>query len=452
MNEVIEQVDVHSTTEAINLLIGSGEQQKIEGLLSDLHAGEVATVIESLPNEQRQIIWPYVPADKHADILAEVGDEVLLSIVEEMGSEELVTAASNMESNDLALIIEELPADLGNEIKASLDEDILERLETNLTFEEGTAGRLMSADFITVRSNVSVSAVGRYLRLRKTLPENTDCLMVIDREGYYLGKLPLQNLLTADEDAKVEDVMQLDEKAVSALMEEHELANHFEDRDLLSVAVVDDHQLLLGRITVDDVLDILREQATHAVMSGTGLDDDVDLFAPVKKSVRTRSLWLGINLATALLASWVIGIFEATIEQVVALAVLMPIVASMGGIAGSQTLALIMRGQALNQISHTNQLWLLKKEISIGLLNGAVWAVVIAVVAGLWFKSLPIGLIIGVAIVVNLVAAAFAGFAVPMSLKKLGVDPAISAAVVLTTVTDVVGFFAFLGLATVFLV
>jgi len=200
------------------------------------------------------------------------------------------------------------------------------------------------------------------------------------------------------------------------------------------------------------VLDIMREQATHAVMSGSGLDDEADLFAPVKESVRSRSLWLGINLATAFLASWVIGLFEATLQQIVALAVLMPIVASMGGIAGSQTLALMMRGLALKQISRSNRFWLLKKELSIGLLNGAVWALVIALIAGIWFHSLVIGFIIGVAIVVNLVVAALAGFIVPVTLERMGIDPAISAPVVLTTVTDVVGFFAFLGLATVMLI
>jgi len=450
----MEMNEMHDPANAIESVLRLIEQEKIEDIsavLDELYPAEIANVIEAMPIASRQIAWAQVPTEMHADVLSEISDEAMLSIVSEMPTEELIAAAANMESNDLAEIMEELSEELGEEIKSALSEDILERLETNLTFEEGTAGRLMSSDFITVRGDVSVLAVIRYLRLRDTLPENTDCLMVINRSGTYLGKLPLQNILMADEDADVESIMQTDDKAVQSDMEERELAIHFEDRDILSVAVVNAEQKLIGRITVDDVLDIIREEANRAVMSGSGLDDEADLFAPVKRSVRSRSLWLGINLATAFLASWVIGLFEATIEQVVALAVLMPVVASMGGIAGSQTLALIMRGQALNQISRSNSLWLMKKEVMIGLYNGLLWSVVIAVVTAIWFKSVYIGLIIGMAIIITLIAAAFSGFAIPVLLKKIGVDPALSGAVILTTVTDVVGFMSFLGLATLFL-
>jgi len=447
------QPTIANALEQLHQLLETGNTDSdIADLLAALHASEVAAILESLPPEKRDYVWACVHDSMHGDVLAELGEGVLLDIVREMSDSELVAAAQNMDTDDLAEVIEDLPETLGDTIKSALSAEILDRLETNLTFDDGTAGRLISGDIISVRADISIETVRRFLHRRKDLPENTDGLFVIDRDGIYLGKLPLQNILTADDDDLVAAVMHAGAMAVQAIMPENDLAIYFEDRDLLSVAVVDETGKLLGRITVDDVVDILREQANHAVMSAAGLEDETDLFAPVRESVRSRSIWLGINLVTAFLASWVIGLFEVTLEKVVALAVLMPIVASMGGIAGSQTLALIMRGMALNQVSRSNQLWLLKKEVSIGLMNGLLWAVVIAIVAGSWFQSPMIGLIIGIAIIINLVAAAFAGFAVPVTLKRMGIDPAISAPVVLTTVTDVVGFFAFLGLATVLLV
>jgi len=301
------------------------------------------------------------------------------------------------------------------------------------------------------RADTSLDVVLRYLRRRGEIPETTDTLFVVDREGHYLGQLPLTTLLTSDPGKMVEDVMEQDEEAIPATMPAREVANRFEQRDLISAPVVDEHNILLGRITIDDVVDVIRDDAEHSLMSMAGLNEDVDLFSPVLTSTRRRAVWLGINLITALMAAWVIGLFEGTIQKFVALAVLMPIVASMGGIAGSQTLTLVIRGIALGQISGSNARRLLSKEIWVSIWNGLIWAVVLAVIADIWFDDYRLGLIIAAAIIISLLVAAIAGASIPLLLRKLGADPALGGGVVLTTVTDVVGFFAFLCLATIFL-
>jgi magnesium transporter len=309
----------------------------------------------------------------------------------------------------------------------------------------------MNLDTVVVRTDTTLDVVLRYLRRRGEIPETTDALFVVEREGHYLGYLTLITLLTSDPDQLVGDVMERDEEAIPATMPAREVANRFEQRDLISAPVVDEHNILLGRITIDDVVDVIRDDAEHSLMSMAGLNEEVDIFAPVLTSTRRRAVWLGINLITALLAAWVIGLFEGTIQKFVALAVLMPIVASMGGIAGSQTLTLVIRGIALGQISGSNARRLLSKEIWVSIWNGLIWAIVLAAIADLWFDDYRLGLIIAAAIIINLLVAAIAGATIPLLLRRLGADPALGGGVVLTTVTDVVGFFAFLGLATVFL-
>jgi magnesium transporter len=309
----------------------------------------------------------------------------------------------------------------------------------------------MDVDVVTVRADVDVEVVLRYLRRRGAVLVKTDSLIVVDRENVYLGILPLATLVTASPDALVGDIMEIDADGIQASTDTASVAIQFEQRDLLSAAVVDSSGILLGRITVDDVIDVIREQSAHTYMSAAGLDEEDDIFAPVLDSTKRRSMWLGINLATAFLAAWVIGRFEATIEQLVALAILMPVVASMGGVAGSQTLTIVIRGLALGQIGSANARLLLYQELAIGLLNGVLWALVVALIGGLWFQDVWLGAVIGVAVVVNLVVAAFAGAVIPLILRRINVDPALAGGVVLTTVTDVVGFVAFLGLATLFL-
>ena len=325
------------------------------------------------------------------------------------------------------------------------------RLSSGLAYPEDTAGGLMNIDTVTVRPDVTLDVVVRYLRMRGELPERTDCLFVVDRSDRYLGALPLTRLLTADPERVVSGEMDPAVTPIPPEMAAAEVAALFESRDLLSAAVVSAEGKLLGRITVDDVVDVVREQAGHPSLAAAGLEDEEDLFAGVRKSARRRALWLGINLVTALFAAWVVGIFETTIEQVVALAVLMPVVASMGGIAGTQTATLIIRAIALGQVQASNARWLFFKELGVGALNGLAWAAVIALATRLWFGSWDVAAVIFVAIVINLVAAAMAGVLIPMTLRRLRVDPALAGGVILTTVTDVVGFAALLGLGALFL-
>jgi len=336
------------------------------------------------------------------------------------------------------------------ELLQIMDQQNRTRIEKVLAYPEDTAGGLMNTDTVTIRPDISVETVLRYLRRHQEIPETTDTLFVVSRKDAYIGVLPLTRLLTADPDMLVREIMQTDVEPIPADLPDEEVARRFEQLDLVSAPVVNEEGRLLGRITIDDVVDVIREDADHSLMSMAGLDDDEDTFAPILKTARRRAIWLGINLLTALAASAVIGLFEATIDKVVALAVLMPIVASMGGIAGSQTLTLVIRGQALGLIERSNLGWLFNRELIVGLLNGVVWALIVGVVALLWFRDLTVGIVIALALVINLLAGAIAGTLLPTMLKSMGIDPALAGGVLLTTITDVVGFFAFLGLATLF--
>lgn len=430
----------------------SGRTEDLAESITGMHAAEVANLLEAMPPEQRTAVWDAVPLEHEGDVLAHLHETARTSVIAMMEDAQLVAAAESMEVQDLADVIEELPEDLTGSILDSLDDDHRRRLEAVLTFEEGTAGRLMNTDVVSVRPSVTLSVVLRWLRRHSQMPSHTDALMVVDGDGIYLGKLTMESIVTGDPDALVESVMQSAAEVVSASASEHEVARLFERRDLISVAVLDHGSRLLGRITVDDVVGIIRAEADQVLMKSAGLDSEEDLFAPVLPSARRRGLWLGINLVTVFMAAAVIGLFEEALDKIVALAVLMPVVASMGGIAGSQTLTLMIRGLALDQISKGNLRWLALKEVGVGVLNGAAWALVVGVVAYLWFRELGISLIISTAMVTNLLAAAVAGVWVPMILQRMKIDPALSGAVVLTTVTDIIGFLSFLGLASLFLI
>jgi magnesium transporter len=337
---------------------------------------------------------------------------------------------------------------LADEVLLSMDEQNRQRIASVLTYPSDTAGGLMNVDAITVRSDVSVDVVLRYLRRMAQLPENTDQLMVVDRNNLFLGVITLTNLVSAQPEQSVRDRMSTDLRPIPADTPARDVATLFEQRDLISAPVIDESGKLLGRITIDDVVDVIREEIGRSLLSRAGLDEEHDIFAPLFVTVRQRTLWLAVNLSTAFLAAWVIGRFEATIEQLVALAVLMPVVASMGGIAGSQTLTLVVRGIALGQVGAANARAVLHREAAVGLINGFLWAAVVALVASAWFQSVDLGLVIAAAMIINLFTAGFAGAAIPLVLKWLRVDPALAGGVILTTVTDVVGFFVFLGLAT----
>ncbi len=368
-----------------------------------------------------------------------------------METDQLVAITGGLDTDDLADLLHDLPGAVIHELLYSMDKQNRHRLEAALSYPEDTAGGLMDMDVVTVRANVSLDVVLRYLRLRGEIPDLTDSLIVVDRFDHYQGLLPLATLLTSDPDASVAEVMDAEVDGIPATMEDDAVARMFEDRDLVSAPVIDSDGKLLGRVTIDDVVDVIRDEADHSLMSMAGLDEESDIFAPAILSARRRSVWLGINLATAFLASWVIGLYEGTLEKVVALAVLMPIVASMGGIAGSQTLTIMIRGLALGQVGPSNSRSLMYKEILVSLMNSAIWSLVVAVIAMSWFQNTRIGVIIGAALAINLVCAALAGFSIPLALKRLGIDPALAGTVLLTTITDVVGFMAFLSLGTWYL-
>lgn len=419
--------------------------------LKELHAADISSLLQSLPPEQRKHLWSLVPVEITGETLTYLGEEVRGSIIDKMEQSDVIAATETMDVEDLADVMDELSGDISDAVLESLDKDRLHRLQATLSFNEGSAGRLMSEDVISVRSDVGMAVVFRYLRRLKPLPLHTDALMVTDSDGHYLGKLLLSDAISESPETLVSDIMHEASDYILADTSDHDVAVLFERRDLISVAVVDETNMLLGRITIDNVINIIRAEADKALLASGGLDEQEDLFAPVLPSAKRRAVWLGINLITVFMAAAVIGQFEAVLDKFVALAVLMPIVASMGGIAGSQTLTLTIRGMALGHLSITNLRWLSKKEVSVGLLNGVVWSIIVAVATYAWFENVGIALIIAAAMILNLIAASISGVIVPFALNRLGFDPALSGAVVLTTVTDIVGFLSFLGLASLFL-
>lgn len=433
-------------------ILQGGSGQHAARLLNSLTPGEIAHLLESMPQPGREILWEIVAPEKEGEVLVELSEEVRLDLVSRMDRDELLSLSEGLDMDDLADLVQELPHTITRQILESLDVQNRQRLEAVLSYPEDTAGGLMNPDSITVRPEVTLDVVMRYLRrIKDRVTLSTDSLIVVNREGKYLGMLALPTLVTRDPEETVAEVMSLDVNPMRPDLEEKQVASRFEQHDLLSAPVVDEQGYLLGHITVDDVVDVIREEGEHQFMGRAGLSEDEDMFAPVLLTTRRRALWLGINLITAFLASWVIGLFEDTIQQVVALAVLMPIVASMGGIAGTQTLTLTIRGLALGQLSGQNTKWLLMRELAVGSLNGVIWALVVAAIATLWFGEISIGILIAAAIVINVISAACSGALLPMLLDKAGIDPALAGGVLLTTVTDIVGFMAFLGLATIFL-
>lgn len=443
--------DRGSRLAAIQAALAAGRLRGADRMVDAMHPAETALLLESLPPAQRALVWELVDAGVQGDVLVELSEEVRSELLSEMQPHELVAAAEGLAVDDLADLLAELPEAVTRQVLKSMDQQDRDRLSAVLAFPEDSAGGLMNTDTVTVRPDVPIEVVLRYLRMRGELPERTDCLFVVDRNDRYLGALPVARLLTVDPDRIVSSEMDPEVAPILPAAPASEVARLFETRDLLSAAVVADDGRLLGRITVDDVVDVVREQAEHPALAAAGLEDEDDVFAGVRKSARRRALWLGINLLTALLASWVVGLFEATIEKVVALAVLMPVVASMGGIAGTQTVTLIIRGIALGQVQPSNARWLFFKELSVGALNGLVWAAAVAIATWLWFGTWDVAAVIFVAIVINLVAASIAGVLIPLTLKRMRIDPALAGGVILTTVTDVVGFAALLGLGALFL-
>jgi len=443
--------DRSSRLAAIQAALAAGRLRGADRMVDAMHPAEVALLLESLPPAQRALVWEFVDGESQGDVLVELSEEVRSALLAEMQPDELVAATEGLAVDDLADLLAELPEAVTRQVLRSMDQQDRDRLSTVLAFPEDTAGGLMNTDTVTVRPDVPLEVVLRYLRMRGGLPERTDCLFVVDRNDRYLGALPIARLLTVDPEHIVTAEMDPEVAPILPSTPAAEVARLFAARDLLSAAVVAEDGRLLGRITVDDIVDVVREQAEHPALAAAGLEDEDDVFAGVRKSARRRALWLGINLLTALLASWVVGLFEATIEKVVALAVLMQVVASMGGIAGTQTVTLIIRGIALGHVQPSNARWLFFKELGVGALNGFVWAAAVAVATWLWFGTWDVAAVIFVAIVINLVAASLAGVLIPLTLQRMRIDPALAGGVILTTVTDIVGFAALLGLGAIFL-
>ena len=453
MSDAITEIAVESNQailERINLALSQGAIARARQLINeDLAAPDIAHLLSSVPPKQRTILWNLVEAEElAADVLAYLGEEERSEIVARLEPEELANLIESFEFDDKVDLLQELPESVIEEVLLSMDSQDRQRVEDVLSYDEDSAGGLMNTDVVTVRPDITVDVVLRYIRRYRELPPMTDNLWVVNRRDEFIGQVPISKILISDHNTTIREIMQTEVEPLIVSTHEDEVAQRFERLDLVSAPVVSESGKLLGRITIDDVVDVIRASADHSLMSQAGLDEDEDIFAPLVRTVKRRSVWLGINLLTAFLASGVIGMFEATLQQVVALAILMPVVASMGGIAGTQALTIVIRGMALGRVGSANIRALVSREVLIGTANGLFWSLVVGFAAFLWFGDFTLGYVIALAIIVNLIVAAVVGTLLPGYLKSLQIDPALAGGVVLTTVTDVVGFFCFLGIAT----
>ncbi|MBB1313153.1 MULTISPECIES: magnesium transporter [Aliivibrio] len=449
MQELQDFDQTHQTLQEVSNALDSGMFVHVRRLLQDMEPEDIAHLLEASPRKSRNVLWQLTDPEDYGEILDELSEDVKDGIVSRMNPESIAEATEGMETDDVAYVLRSLPNDLSREILSQMDTVDRFRVETALSYPEDTAGGMMNTDFITIRADVEIDVVLRYLRMKGDLPESTDALYVLDEESRLIGHLSLTTLLTTQQDTLVSDVMSDADEAIPVNTDDGEVANLFERRNWVSAPVVDENHLLLGRITIDDVVDVIREDAEHSMMSMAGMDDEEDTFAPVVKSARRRSVWLGMNVLAALAAASVSNMFEATLAQMASIAVLMTIVPSMGGVAGNQTVALVIRGLAVGHIGDSNQKELLMKEAGIGLLNGILWASIIGGIVMVWKGDMMLGAIISAAMLVNLTVAGIAGVSIPLILKKMNIDPALAGGMALTTITDIIGLFAFLGLATI---
>ncbi|MGK0373921.1 MAG: magnesium transporter [Arenicella sp.] len=445
---------MHQTTPQItNIveLLNANDSAAVAALFAEAHPADIADALEQLTPVNRPLAWVHVPIEVKGEVLTELSEGVFKNLAHDLDNRELVNAIKALDIDELADLIPDLPEALLADVLFEVDTQTRANLGEVLSYPEDSAGGLMNLDATVVRDNLSLDVVLHYLRLKTELPEHTDTIYLVDRQNRLTGILPIDRLITRPgKDLALTHIID-NPVSFQCLDDEEDVAKAFADYDLSSAPVVDKNNALLGRITIDDVVDVIRDQAEHDFMAAAGLKEDEDIFAPVAKTSRNRTVWLAVNLVTALLGSWVIGLFEGSIQQLVALAVLMPIVASMGGNAGTQTLTVVIRGMSVGTISRGNMMTVLKKETMVGVLNGLIWAIVIAFIATLWFQNIFLGLVIAAAMIANLVMGAIAGVCIPIFLDKMKIDPALAGGVALTTVTDVVGYFSVLGLATVLL-
>ena len=450
MSETIENVLHKDHVLELTRALDSGSAFEVRQLLNTLPAAGIAHLLESTPPKARNVLWQLVEHESEGAVLQYLNEDIQSEILKELNAEEVAALTEGLETDDQADILQQLPEQVTTKILQSMDDQDRLRLEKVLSYPEDTAGGLMNTDSITVRPNHTIDVVLRYLRRHDTLPEMTDNVLVVNRDDVFVGILPLRTVLVSGPGTNVYEVMDTEIDAIPVDMKATQVAQLFEQHDWVSAPVIDHDGRLVGRITIDDIVDVIRDSTEHSLMSMAGLDEEDDTFAPVIKTARRRAVWLGVNLMTAIVASIVIFMFQDTLDAVVYLAVLMPIVANMGGVAGSQTLTLMVRSLALGHISPANSRWLLARELGVAILNGLLWALIMSIVAYVWYGELLLSYIIAAAMIINLLTAALAGAYLPLFLSRINIDPALAGSVALTTVTDSVGFFAFLGLAQIF--
>ncbi|MFV3333476.1 magnesium transporter [Pseudomonas sp. NY15437] len=463
LNQVVDLLHKHKLVEdlthrqegqhhdLVENLVHRQNLAELQRKLDELHPADIAHILESLPLDDRLTVWQLVKAERDGDILLEVSDSVRETLIADMDDHEILAAAREMDADELADLAPELPRDVVHELMETLDQQQRERVRSALSYEEDQVGALMDFEMVTIRDDVSLEVVLRYLRRLKELPGHTDKLFVVDYDGVLKGVLPIKRLLVNDPDKDVAEVMATDPVTFSPDEDGYDAAQAFERYDLISAPVVDKNGKLIGRLTIDEMVDLIREESESEVLNMAGLREEEDIFASVWKSVGNRWAWLATNLVTAFIASRVIGLFEGSIEKLVALAALMPIVAGIGGNSGNQTITMIVRAMALDQIQVSSANRLLRKELGVALVNGLIWGGVIGLVAFYLYGNWELGAVMTGAMTLNLLLAALMGVLIPMTLLRLGRDPAMGSSVMITAMTDSGGFFIFLGLATLFL-
>ena len=423
---------------------------QIRRMLNKMNASEIAHMLESSPPKQRNLLFSLLQTEEEGDVLFELGEEIQQDLMSNISDEELAEAVKELELDEIVDILQNLPEERMRMILSSMSQVDRKRIEIGLTFSENTAGGLLNTDVISVRPDNSIDLVMSYLRDQKKLPDNTDKIFVINDDNEYLGELSIGEIVTKEPKMIVREIMQTESPALNVNMEDKEVATIFERNDLVSSAVVDDQGKLLGRITIDDVVDVIREDADQNLLGMAGVAEDT--FAPPGRAAKSRVFWLSMNLITAFIAASTINLFQDVIDKVVYLAVLMPIVASMGGVAATQTLTIVLRGLTLDQINTSNIGWLFKRELAVSIINGIVLSILVGFSTFFWFGDKILAILISCALVINLISSVIAGILVPLVLRKINQDPAIGGSVVVTTVTDVIGFISFLGLATIYLI
>jgi len=422
---------------------------QIRRLLSNMSPSEIAHALESSPPKQRNILFSLLKTEEEGDVLFELGEEIQQDLISNISNEELSEAVKELELDEIVDILQKLPEERMKKILSNMSRVDRSRIEMGLTFPENTAGGLLNTDVISVRPNNSIKEVLGYLRDLGKLPDNTDKIFVVNDSNEYLGELSISKVITSNPSLVVREIMETEITPINVNLDDKEVATLFERNDWISSSVIDEDNKLIGRITIDDVVDVIREDADQNLLGMAGIAEDT--FAPPGRAAKSRVLWLSLNLITAFIAASTINIFQDVIDKFVYLAILMPIVASMGGVAATQTLTIVLRGLTLEQINSSNIRWLFKRELAVSILNGIVLSVLVGFITYAWFQELAISLLISCALIINLISSVIAGILVPLILRRFKQDPAISGSVVVTTVTDVIGFLSFLGLATIYL-